>query len=76
MTRFLEISDNPFVLEYDHPRMNQLVNYVNGIEITITRLEGKFKLSQDKIPADVKNAKEKLIADSQKSLRDFIESVM
>jgi transcriptional regulator len=76
MTRFLETSDNPFVLEYDHPRMNQLVNYVTGIEISITRLEGKFKLSQDKIPVDVKNAKEKLIVDSQKSLRDFIESVI
>jgi|SRR4051812_7136142 transcriptional regulator len=76
MTRFLETSDNPFVLEYDHPRMNQLVNYVTGIEITIARMEGKFKLSQDKIPADTKNAREKLIADSEKGLRNFIESVI
>ncbi len=76
MTRFLETSDTPFVLDYDHTRMNQLVNFVTGIEITITRLEGKFKLSQDKIPADTKNAREKLILDSQKNLRTFIESII
>lgn len=76
MTRFLETSENPFVLDYNHPRMNQLINYVTGIEITITRIEGKFKLSQDKIPADTKNAREKLIVDSQKSLRDFMESII
>lgn len=69
-------SDSPFVLSYDDPRMDQLVNYVVGVEIQITKVEGKFKLSQDKIPADTKNAREKLILDSQKSLRNFIESVI
>jgi transcriptional regulator len=52
------------------------VNYITGIEIEITRIEGKFKLSQDKIPADTKNAWEKLIVDNQKSLREFIESII
>lgn len=69
-------SDQPFVLSYDDPRMSQLVNYVTAVEIQITKVEGKFKLSQDKIPADTKNAREKLILDSQKNLREFIESII
>jgi transcriptional regulator len=75
MTTLLETSDTPYVLDYADPRMDQLVNYVTGVEIEITRIEGKFKLSQDKIPADTKNAREKLIVDNQKSLREFIESI-
>ena len=76
MTTFLETSDNPFVLDYNDPRMDQLINYITCIEIKITKVEGKFKLSQDKIPADTKQAREKLIVDNQKSLRNFIESII
>jgi transcriptional regulator len=76
MTTLLETSDNPFVLDYADPRMDQLVNYVTGVEIEITRIEGKFKLSQDKIPVDTRKAREKLIVDNQKSLREFIESII
>lgn len=76
MTHFLETSDNPYVLDYNDPRMDQLINYITGIEIEITKAEGKFKLSQDKIPADTKQAREKLIVDNQKSLRNFIESII
>lgn len=76
MTTLLETSDNPFVLDYEDPRMDQLVNYITGVKIEITRIEGKFKLSQDKITADTKNAREKLIVDNQKSLREFIESII
>ncbi len=76
MTMQLETSDTPFILDHADPRMDQLVNYVVGIEIEITSIEGKFKLSQDKIAEDTKNAREKLIVDSQKNLREFIESII
>jgi transcriptional regulator len=75
MTGFLEKTEPAFKLEYDDPKMAQLINYVTGFEITITKWEGKYKLSQDKIPSDTKNAREKLILDSRNDLREFIESI-
>ena len=44
-------------------------------EITITKWEGKFKLSQDKKPRDIENAKNELIRFNQESIKTFLEKV-
>ena len=55
--------------------MERLVNYIQAFEIEITHGEGKFKLSQDKIPQDYENAKEELIKNSGKDFSRFIQEI-
>jgi len=75
MTEFLEQPDHKYVLEPDNPRMDGAINYVKGFEITITQWEGKFKLSQDKKPKDIANAREQLIKTNQESIANFLKKV-
>jgi transcriptional regulator len=75
MTEFLEQPDHKYVLEADNPRMDAAINYVKGFEISITHWEGKFKLSQDKKPKDIANAREQLIKSNQESIADFLMKV-
>ncbi|MFH6768065.1 FMN-binding negative transcriptional regulator [Gaetbulibacter aquiaggeris] len=75
MTEFLEQPDHKYVLEPDNPRMDGAINYVKGFEISITHWEGKFKLSQDKKPKDIANAREELIKTNQESIADFLTKV-
>ena len=44
-------------------------------EITITHWEGKFKLSQDKKPRDIKAAREELVRSNQESIKHFLDKV-
>ncbi len=75
MTAYLEAPKHQFRLAYDDPRMDRLVQYVHAFEITIQRWEGKFKLSQDKIPADIENAKHELIKSNQQKTEDFVNEI-
>lgn len=75
MTEFLEGSEQKFILKNDDPRMERLINYIQAFEIEITHWEGKFKLSQDKIPQDFENAKRELIKKSRKDISGFIERI-
>jgi len=75
MTRFLEQPEHKYVLDYNNPRMEGLINYIKMFEITITDWEGKFKLSQDKKPGDTENAKNELIRANQESIVAFLDSV-
>lgn len=75
MTEFLEGEAQKFILKKDDPRMERLINYIQAFEIEITHWEGKFKLSQDKIPQDFENAKQELIKKSQKDVSGFIEEI-
>jgi len=75
MTRFLEQPEHKYVLDYNNPRMDGLINYIKMFEITITEWEGKFKLSQDKKPGDTENAKNELIRANQESIVAFLDSV-
>ena len=75
MTEFLEQPDHKYVLEPDNPRMDGAINYVKGFEISVTHWEGKFKLSQDKKPKDIKNAREQLIKTNQESIANFLTKV-
>ena len=75
MTEFLEQPDHKYVLEPDNPRMDGAINYVKGFEITITQWEGKFKLSQDKKPQDIANAREELKRANQESISTFLNKV-
>ncbi|MEM0518162.1 FMN-binding negative transcriptional regulator [Aequorivita flava] len=72
MTKFLEGSEQRFILKNDDPRMERLINYIQAFEIEITDWEGKFKLSQDKNAQDFENAKEELIKKSRKDISRFI----
>ncbi|MBT8262908.1 MAG: FMN-binding negative transcriptional regulator [Bacteroidia bacterium] len=75
MTDFLEGNDPKFVLKKDNPKMDRMVNYIKAFEIEITNWEGKFKLSQDKIPQDYELAKEALIQNTQRDYKEFINSI-
>ena len=75
MTDFLEQPHQYFQLSLEDSRMDRLVPYIHGFEITIEKWEGKFKLSQDKIPADIENAKQELIKNNQKNVADFVHSL-
>lgn len=75
MTEFLEAPDHKFTLSLEDPRMDRLVPYIHCFEIEIQKWEGKFKLSQDKIPADIENAKQELIKNNQKSVANFVNEL-
>lgn len=76
MTQFLERPDHRYELKIDDSRMNALIDYVKGFQITITDWEGKFKLSQDKKPSDISNARDELIRANQKSIKTFLDNVI
>lgn len=75
MTEFLEAPDHKYVLEPENPRLDKNLNYIKMFEITITDWEGKFKLSQDKKPKDIKLAREELVRTNQKSIKQFLDKV-
>ena len=75
MTEFLEQPEHKFILEPDNPRMEGLINYIKMFEITITKWEGKFKLSQDKNPRDIENARNELLRSNQVSIKTFLNKV-
>ena len=75
MTEFLEAPDHKYVLEPDNPRLDRNLNYIELFEITINNWEGKFKLSQDKKPSDIKAAREELIRTNQESIKQFLDKV-
>ncbi|MCB0455259.1 MAG: FMN-binding negative transcriptional regulator [Aequorivita sp.] len=75
MTEFLEGKEQKFILKKDDPRLDHFINYIQAFEIEITNWEGKFKLSQDKIPQDFENAKQELMKNSGKDASGFIENI-
>ena len=76
MTRTLETGDNPYVINRDEKRIQSLIDYIVGFEITIESLVGRFKLSQDKSGEDTQLAKEKLIKRSSHSHAELINSLL
>ncbi len=75
MTEFLEAPDHKYVLEPDNQRMLGALDYIEMFEITIDSWEGKFKLSQDKKPQDIQNARTELLRANQASVESFLEKV-
>lgn len=75
MTEFLEGAEQKFVLTKDNKRMETAVNYIQAFDITVSKWEGKFKLSQDKNKCDQEQAKQALIEKSRDESLDFIEKM-
>ncbi len=75
MTAQLESPEQKYQLSKENPRMDALIEYIKGFEIEITSWEGKFKLSQDKNPKDIRKAKEELIRSNQQSIKAFLERI-
>ena len=75
MTEFLEQPDHKYVLEPDNQRMLDAIDYIEMFEITINTWEGKFKLSQDKKPQDIENARVQLLRVNQASVEAFLNNV-
>jgi transcriptional regulator len=75
MTEFLEAPDHKYVLEPTNQRMLGALDYIEMFEITIDAWEGKFKLSQDKKPQDIENARAELIRTNQASIENFLNKV-
>lgn len=75
MTEFLEAPDHKYVLDVDNPRLDANLNYIKMFEIDITSWEGKFKLSQDKHPKDVRSARAELVRANQDSVKKFLDRI-
>ncbi len=75
MTEFLEQPNPKYILEPDNQRMLGALNYIDMFEISIDSWEGKFKLSQDKKPQDIENAREELIRLNKESIELFLQKV-
>ena len=75
MTEFLEAPEHKYVLEPDNKRMEGALNYIKMFEITIDDWEGKFKLSQDKKPRDIENARAELIRFNKESIELFLNKI-
>jgi transcriptional regulator len=75
MTEFLEAPDHKYVLNPENPRLDSNLKYIEMFEIEITNWEGKFKLSQDKKPGDIKSARTELVRASQESIKQFLDKV-
>ena len=76
MTERMESSEQPYVLNRNEKRIQSLIDYIVGFEITIESLLGRFKLSQDKSAEDTQLAKEKLIQQSSHSHAELINSLL
>jgi len=75
MTEFLEAPEHNYALEANNPNMERNLDYIKMFEINIIEWEGKFKLSQDKKPSDIENARQELIRANQKSIEDFLNTI-
>lgn len=75
MTEFLEAPKHDYVLEPENPRLDKNLDYIEMFEISITHWEGKFKLSQDKKPSDIKAAREELVRANAESVKQFLDKV-
>ncbi len=75
MTEFLEAPEHKYVLDPENPRLDKNLVYIEMFEIDITSWEGKFKLSQDKKPSDIKSAREELVRANQESIKQFLDKV-
>lgn len=75
MTAFLEGDDQKFVLEPNNPKMDRMVSYIRAFQIEITKWEGKFKLSQDKIAEDQHLAHLALLEKSREDHASFINAI-
>lgn len=75
MTELLESPNPKYVLKPDNPRMKKNLDYIEMFEISITNWEGKFKLSQDKKPKDMKAAREELSKIHQKEITRFLDKI-
>lgn len=75
LTEQLEAPKHLFKLPLDHSRMHSLMSYIKGFEINITHWEGKFKLSQNKNPKDIRNARAELIRANKLSIEPFLQRI-
>jgi len=75
MTEFLEQPTHKFILSQEDPRMDRLVPHIHCFEIITQHWEGKFKLSQDKTPENIENAKQELITTNQKEVANFVNEL-
>lgn len=75
MTEFLEAPNHNYVLDPNNPRLDSNLKYIEMFEIEITKWEGKFKLSQDKKPSDIKAARQELVRANQESIKQFLDKV-
>lgn len=76
MTAFLETSETPYVLNENDKKVQSLADYIVGFELEISSWEGKFKLSQDKLPKDRNLAKEALIQKSRNDVTTFLNGIL
>lgn len=75
MTEFLEAPKHKYVLEPNNQRMLGALDYIDMFEITVDTWEGKFKLSKDKNPQDIENARNELLRATQENMEQFLNKI-
>ena len=63
--------DDQFELSYDHSKIDKLKHFIQGLEVHIENVNGRFKMSQDKTSSHFKKAKQ-LFSDTQKARLDWL----
>jgi len=76
MTQFLEHDNSAYQFNRKEKRVQSLIDFIVGFEITIVNIIGRFKLSQDKSEQDKLLAKDKLIQRSSHSHAELINSIL
>lgn len=79
LMRICEQSDKrpgAYRLNADDPRIERLIDFIVGFEITIDKMIGRFKLSQDRADSDRRLAALELVRHTEAGERTLIEEVL
>jgi transcriptional regulator len=63
--------DDQFKLSYEHPKIDKLKHFIQGLEVNIEDVNGRFKMSQDKSNHHFKKAKD-LFSKTQKARMNWL----
>ncbi len=72
----LEARARPFNVSGNDERIQRWIGSICGLHIKISQVEGRFKLSQDKSPEDVKSASKYFLEQSRKQLSAYLLNVL
>ncbi|MCX2744220.1 FMN-binding negative transcriptional regulator [Mangrovivirga sp. M17] len=65
-----ELDTRDWKLDYNDPRIDRLLPFIQGFKITITRIKNRFKLSQDKSPEDQEAVNQVMMEDTR--MKNFV----
>jgi len=76
MNHYMEPDNSSYLFDPSEKRVDTLLDYIVGFEISMHEMLGRFKLSQDKSSVDTNLAKEHLIKQDQIGNESFIHFIL